>query len=328
MKRFICMMTIATILLITTTGCVENEKTMILGSPTPIESVSISPDASVSASPTPDLHSILYTNEFDTLAVLEELCQEEYEGRKIGSSGNALAGDYISAQYKAIGLLPLLKDEYDWEHENPQKIRNIVGHLKGQDNTKAVVVSGHYDTVGKDGGIAVSGGVDNASGVAAVLRIAHTLSLLKENLRTDIVFCAFDGEESNYIGSAAFVNAFSGLYENVLNINIDSIGLINGGSYMLGCDTGDISYDLNIAFKEILDAQGIQYNDYPVNSVRSDHVSFEKAGIANIDFTLSGILSVAHTRNDMVSNIETEQIDILCDAIIEFIESRSCDLLS
>lgn len=320
------MLLIAMTFLFVIGGCVQNEGLQPDIDSTPGSTELVFPEVTDNTSSTLEPDNLPDIVEFDTMAVLEDLCREEYEGRLTGSYGNELAEEYIIGQFEVMKLLPLLKTGFEWEYEQPQRIRNIVGYLKGQDSTKAIIVSCHYDAVGKDGNEIVPGAVDNASGVAAVLRIAQTLSLQTERLSTDIIFCAFDGEENGYAGSTAFVKELIRLYENVININIDSIGLINGGSYMLGCDVNDVSSELNMMFKQLLDKHDIQYNSYPVKNVRSDHISFENAGIANINFTLNGILSVIHTKDDVVSNIDIEQINVLCDAIVEFILLYSSEL--
>jgi aminopeptidase YwaD len=73
--------------------------------------------------------------------------------------------------------------------------QNVVALLRGQGN-EIIVVGAHHDSM------LTQGAVDDASGVAAVLEIARTLST--ENLQRTILFTSFGGEELGLLGSADF----------------------------------------------------------------------------------------------------------------------------
>jgi aminopeptidase YwaD len=73
--------------------------------------------------------------------------------------------------------------------------QNVVALLQGQSD-EIIVVGAHHDSV------LTPGAVDDASGVAVVLEIAHTLST--ENLKRTILFTSFGGEELGLLGSANF----------------------------------------------------------------------------------------------------------------------------
>ncbi len=258
---------------------------------------------------------------FDHMSVINELCKADNGGRVAGTRGNALAASYITEHYRKYGLMPLLKPDYEWSYkENPNNDRNITGNivgcLKGKDRTKAIIISAHYDTVAQ-----APGAVDNASGIAALLEIAFKLSARTEQPKTDIIFCAFNEEERMplYLGSKAFVKEFTGLYDNVCNINIDCVGMRNGGSYMLGQNNNKISNELIGAFQNILKEMKIDYNETSNDIVRSDHLSFLAADIPAVCFTQASISSVIHSRLDVVGNIVPEQIEQLSSAIISFV---------
>lgn len=76
--------------------------------------------------------------------------------------------------------------------------------------------------------------MDNASGVSALIKIAEELKKVSEDnpFESNIIFCAFNGEEQLYVGSTAFVHKSKSQswYENMYNINIDSIGAKDGGT--------------------------------------------------------------------------------------------------
>ena len=97
---------------------------------------------------------------------------------------------------------------------------NVVGRLEAEpaDGKKlpgVIVIGAHYDHLGMGGRHSLAphsneahvGADDNASGVATVLEIALALSQKKKELRRDVVFALFSGEESGVLGSAHFVRA-------------------------------------------------------------------------------------------------------------------------
>jgi Zn-dependent M28 family amino/carboxypeptidase len=90
---------------------------------------------------------------------------------------------------------------------------NLVASLKGSDRQLAsqfVAVSAHLDHLGvgapADGGRIFSGAMDDASGVAAVLDIAHRLKKASHHPRRSILFIIFTAEEKGLLGSHYFAS--------------------------------------------------------------------------------------------------------------------------
>jgi Zn-dependent M28 family amino/carboxypeptidase len=75
---------------------------------------------------------------------------------------------------------------------------NILGERPGADPSRVVVFGAHYDTVPGS-----PGADDNATGVAALLTIAHAIAGIPTY--ATIRFVAFDSEEQQMAGSAAYV---------------------------------------------------------------------------------------------------------------------------
>ena len=75
--------------------------------------------------------------------------------------------------------------------------RNVIGKLGGPSSKPAIIVGAHFDSVQGS-----PGADDNASGVAVLLEAARLLS--KIPLRTQVLFCAFQLEEFNMVGSRHF----------------------------------------------------------------------------------------------------------------------------
>lgn len=235
------------------------------------------------------------------------------------SKNNDKAAQWLAGQYVLLELEPLVKEDYFWPYE--QKVyeetvmpNNVVGYIAGSDPAQAVVISCHFDAV-----IGSAGAVDNASGVAAMLRTAANISAAENKLNADIIFCAFNGEEQYYAGSSAFVEEFLGLYETVYNINYDCVGVIDAGAYMFGAKETEVGYVMNKEIRPYLEKYNIECNNYSVSGVRSDHISFEHAQIPNINFTQVGIMSVTHSSNDQIDKLDIEQINLLADCVTEYL---------
>lgn len=104
--------------------------------------------------------------------------------------------------------------------------RNVLGMVKGTTKKdELVVVSAHYDHLGKKGTSYFPGADDNASGVGALLSLAKLFSkAASEGYRPErtIVFAAFSAEEDGELGSSWFVR---NLHKKVvINLNMDMIG--------------------------------------------------------------------------------------------------------
>jgi len=123
---------------------------------------------------------------------------------------------------------------------------NVIGILPGSDpklKDEAIVIGAHYDHLGRGGegslapreGDIHHGADDNASGVAAVLELAHMLSSQNPKPRRTIVFMAFSGEEEGLIGSNYYVNhPIVPLANTVAMINMDMVGRMKGKTLIVG----------------------------------------------------------------------------------------------
>jgi hypothetical protein len=106
---------------------------------------------------------------------------------------------------------------------------NVLAFVEGTDKKEEViVVSAHYDHLGKRGKNIYYGADDNASGTAAIMEMASAFqNAAKEGVRPkrSILFVAFSGEEVGLRGSDYFVDNCPVPIENVvLNLNLDMIG--------------------------------------------------------------------------------------------------------
>lgn len=201
----------------------------------------------------------------------------------------------------------------------PMKVNNVIGKIKGKDNSKALILSAHFDHVGSTGDKIYRGAFDNANGVALLLDVAKQL---KERYKTtpperDILICFFNGEESGLQGSKAFVETRIKDYTQLSNINIDTIGLKNGGPLSLLYPEGAASNlikDLETYFKS---------KDYEVqakvnNGLVSDHFSFSNKNIASVNLGQEKIDTI-HTLEDLTNTLDFQYTNKLSLDLYRFI---------
>ena len=167
------------------------------------------------------------------LADVRTLASPEFGGRATGTEGSAKAQAYIARRFEQSGLKPFgaayaMPFAFTAVRGREDKIdfpsaANLVGYIRGSAHPERyIVVSAHYDHLGKRGSATYLGADDNASGVAAMLAVA---AHFKQNppLNT-IVFAAFDGEELGLQGARKFIDKPPFPIAKVaLNLNFDMV---------------------------------------------------------------------------------------------------------
>ncbi|MDQ3015276.1 MAG: M28 family peptidase, partial [Bacteroidota bacterium] len=127
--------------------------------------------------------------------------------------------------------------------------RNVLAFIEGSDpilKNEVVVVSAHYDHLGKRGKDIYFGADDNASGTSAVLEIAQAMAIAKSNNegpRRSVLCLLVTGEEKGLLGSQYYSeHPVFPLSETVADINIDMIGRTDAThdnsnyTYVIGAD--------------------------------------------------------------------------------------------
>ncbi len=106
--------------------------------------------------------------------------------------------------------------------------RNVVGLLEGSDprlKAQTIIVTAHHDHMGEINGHIYHGADDNASGTAAVMRIAQAFVEGNVRPKRSILFMVYDGEERIFLGSYYYMtHPIVPLSETVANLNMDMIG--------------------------------------------------------------------------------------------------------
>jgi Zn-dependent M28 family amino/carboxypeptidase len=103
----------------------------------------------------------------------------------------AAVENYIEKELASFGL----SLESDYFSYRGRRFRNIVASLGPQSGAGLVILGAHFDSVER-----TPGADDNASGVAVLLEAARLLSRARPS--SQVIFCAFNLEELNMVGSA------------------------------------------------------------------------------------------------------------------------------
>lgn len=288
--------------------------------------------------------------------IMNELTSEKYLSRLVGTDANTNTAKFIQNYYKAIGLKPFNNGSYieivdlnkemryffNPKGDNENEVDNIVGVIKGEDTSKAIVISAHFDHVMLKDKLEnandnselsqictskIQGAIDNASGVATLLEAAKDLSVYYNDNKPpyDIIFAAFNAEELGLIGSRKFVNEFKSKYDKWYDINIDCIG-VKGNNGLAVKNNDPLSQELYDDFIEILDKNDIYYeivpyamNEEGVIVGSSDHMSFRRVNDASLIIGQDGITGIVHSKDDNMSIVDCKLIENIKDALVDFI---------
>ena len=121
---------------------------------------------------------------------------------------------FIKAEFASYGL-DAESDSFSYASET---FHNIVARRRPRDEEPVVILGAHFDSV-----VGTPGADDNASGVAVLLESARLLSQLSS--ATPVLFCAFNLEELNMIGSSAFARKITAAGIKVeLMISLEMVG--------------------------------------------------------------------------------------------------------
>jgi Zn-dependent M28 family amino/carboxypeptidase len=148
-----------------------------------------------------------------------------------------IAGEYIAAQFRRLGLEPAGDDGYFQtvvvrpEDSDSPKSRNVAAILRGSDpqlKDTYVMLSAHYDHLGlaQTGEDRVFNGAnDDASGTASVLEVANALAALHPRPKRSVLFILFCGEEKGLRGSRYYVDhPLVPLDKTVADLNLEQLG--------------------------------------------------------------------------------------------------------
>ena len=268
---------------------------------------------------------------------LSFLSSDLLEGRGTPSRGLDLAAEYIAAQFRRAGLEPVGDDGYFQTttatkrgESEPQKVRNVVGLLRGSDpvlKDTYILVSAHYDHLGinpnLEGDKIFNGANDDGSGTVSVIELASALGSMKVRPKRSIVFITFFGEERGMLGSRFYGrNPIFPLAKTIAGINLEHMGRTDDNegkreneASMTGYDFSDMGPIFNDAGKPF----GVKVTKHPVNSdaffARSDNVALAGVGIPSHTLCTSFEFPDYHRVGDHWDKIDYPNLEKVLKAV-------------
>ena len=207
------------------------------------------------------------------------------------------------------------------------KSQNVMGVIEGSDpvlKNEYVIISAHYDHLGKQGDKIYHGADDDGSGTTGVLCMAQAFMDAKKsekNPKRSILLMLVSGEEKGLLGSKFYTTyPVIPLESTVADINIDMIGRVDdiyktdpNYIYVIGSDK--ISKDLDTIVNAANDKYTHLKLDYTYNDekdpnryyYRSDHYNFAVHGIPVV-FYFNGTHADYHQPTDTYDKINFERL--------------------
>lgn len=203
---------------------------------------------------------------------------------------------------------------------------NVLAFIEGTDlKNEIIVLTAHYDHLGKHDGVVYNGADDDGSGTVAVIELAKTFAQAKKEgkgPRRSMLFMTVAGEEKGLLGSDYYTQfPVYPLQNTVCDLNIDMIGRLDKahagnsnyiyliGSDKLSKDLHNISENANKTYTNLqLDYTYNDENDPNRYYYRSDHYNFAKNNIPVI-FYFNGVHEDYHQETDEVHKIDFAKME-------------------
>jgi hypothetical protein len=223
------------------------------------------------------------------------------EPHPIGSQAHQAVQNYLVQELEGLGLKPEIQKAMV---ASPQagEIENIVTRIRGTDNSKAVMITAHYDSVPT-----APGAGDDGAGIAAMLETIRALQV-SGPLKNDLILLMTDGEETGLNGAKAFMKEHP-LAKNVgIVLNFEARGN-KGPSFMF--ETSDQNGWL---IKEFIKAApdpvaySIIYNLYKRMPNDTDLTVFREGGLPGLNFAFGIGLNAYHQPIDTPENLDPSSL--------------------
>jgi hypothetical protein len=204
---------------------------------------------------------------------------------------------------------------------------NVLGFIEGTDpmlKDEVVIVTAHYDHLGKRGQDIYNGADDNGSGSSTVIEVARAMSEAKkagEGPRRSVLVMLVTGEEKGLLGSKYYSERpLFPLEKTVANVNVDMVGRVDKKHqdnpnyiYVIGSDR--LSTELHEVNETVNDKYTKLTLDYTYNAdddpnryyYRSDHYNFAEKGIPAI-FYFNGTHEDYHRSSDTIEKINFDKM--------------------
>lgn len=243
----------------------------------------------------------------------------------------AIMGEHYADSLKRPSFKPVVyKSNIFIDHQQrTDKIfsNNVIGVVEGSDKKdEYLLITSHYDHIGKQDTVINYGADDDGSGTVSILEMAEAFAKAKaagNGPRRTIVFMTVSGEEKGLWGSEYYSeHPVFNLDKTTADLNIDMIGRIDPDykgdkqNYIYTIGENKLSSDLPV----ITDSVNKKYTQLQINRkfndpkdpnrfyYRSDHYNFAKMGVPII-FYFNGVHADYHRPTDTPDKINYELME-------------------
>lgn len=242
---------------------------------------------------------------FSSQRAMEKLKIIAKEPHPIDTLAHDLVRDYLLSELKDLGLNPEIQKSYitsDLNSERSGTIENIITRIPGADNSKAIMIAAHYDSVPQGPGAA-----DDGAGIAAMLESVRAIQVSGQ-LKNDLIVLMTDGEEMGLLGAKAFMDEHPWAKDVGLVLNFESRGN-KGPSFMF--ETSDqngwiVNEFIKAAPQPV--AYSLIYNVYKLMPNDTDLTMFRQEGLDGLNFAFGMGLNAYHDSIDTPENLDKSSL--------------------
>lgn len=251
-------------------------------------------------------------SQFSSIRAMEHLTTIAAGPHRTGSPQHKVVRDYLFTQFKELGLDPQIqKTQALRQWPSPEissmytvtaTVENIMARLPGTDNSKAVLLMAHYDSVPGS-----CGASDDGAGIVTMLETLRALNAAPP-LKNDVIFLVTDGEEIGLLGAQAFVDEHPWADDVGLVLNFEARGT-SGPVFMF--ETSGPNAWLTAEFGKAAPyptANSLATEVYKRMPNNTDLTVFKNAGLAGLNFAFIGDGHRYHTRNDNIENTNENSV--------------------
>jgi hypothetical protein len=245
-------------------------------------------------------------SEFSSGRAMQHLRQFAVQPHPTGTAENRRVRDYLTTQLSQMGLAPQIQEASvvrgDGSIRFAATVRNVIARMPGTDNTRAVMLAAHYDSVPTGPGAS-----DDGAAVAAILETVRALKT-EPALRNDLIILITDGEELDLLGAKAFVDEHPWAPDVGVALNFEARG--NSGPSLM-FETSDANAWITKEFAKGAphpSASSLMYALYKQLPNDTDMTEFKRLSLSGLNFAYARGLNHYHTMLDDVAHIDERSL--------------------
>jgi hypothetical protein len=250
--------------------------------------------------------------EFSAERAMRDLAVVAAAPHPTGSPRNAAVRDYLVGQIRALGLTPQIQRATltRWARHpgiaEVTTVENILVRVPGTDNSRAIMVEGHYDSVPT-----TAGATDCGSCTVTALEALRAI-VAGPPLKNDVIFLFADGEEVFIAGAQAFMQQHP--WANDVGLTLVFEGYGTDGASMLYATGPESGWWVDQALRAAPHPLGFSFlNDLMwrlAGNSGSDldaYIADGQAGLAFIYLSLESAPAY-HTLADSIQNLDPRSL--------------------